>query len=88
MDLLLESLRIPFALDGLNAYVEAAAEKLGISREEISVVKILSKALDASSPDEFYYIVSLVVRIPAGFSTREKFPAYTETTAPSPKNPM
>ncbi len=85
MDLLLESLRIPFALDGLNAYVEAAAEKLGISREEISVVKILSKALDASSPDEFYYIVSLVVRIPAGFSTREKFLAYTETTAPAKK---
>jgi uncharacterized protein len=79
LELVLSSLRIPFEKDGMAAYVQAAAQKLGISQEEIAVAKILSKALDAGSTEQFYYIVSLVARIPAGFDNKENFPVYTET---------
>jgi len=85
LDLLLSSLRIPFEKDGMPAYVQAAAQKLGISTRETAVIKILSKALDAASADRFYYILSLAVRVPEGFDNRENFPLYRETTAAAKK---
>ncbi len=79
MDLALTSLRIPFEKDGMPAYEEAAAEKLGIGAQEIRVIKLLSKALDASDAETFYYVVSLAVRVSDSFDNRQQFPAFTET---------
>lgn len=78
---MLTSLRIPFEKDGMPAYEEAAAEKLGISDQGLTVIKILSKALDAGDAETFYYIVSLAVRTPDSFDNEEHFPAYTEKKA-------
>ncbi len=45
MDLILNNLRIPIEDDGMDAYLQAASQKMALG-EELSIVHILSKALD------------------------------------------
>ncbi|MCK4838902.1 MAG: hypothetical protein KAS94_08855 [Desulfobulbaceae bacterium] len=46
MDLIISNLRIPLEQDGIDEYLNRAAQKLEIGAENISIVKIISKALD------------------------------------------
>ena len=78
MDLIVNNLPIPIEQDGSRAYLDAAALKLKVSVEEISIVKILSKALDLRDPAQFFYKVSLVVKVADGYRNKQKFSVYTE----------
>ncbi len=78
MDLIISNLRIPIENDGVDEYVKAASQKLNISEETIKFTKILSKSLDVSSKEQFYYKISIVVCTPDSFDNRGNFPVYTE----------
>lgn len=77
MDLIISNLQIPIEKDGVDEYANAASQKLKIG-ERLSIVKILSKSLDLSNKEQFYYKISLVVRTNASFKNKQKFPVYTE----------
>ncbi|MDO8282666.1 MAG: dehydrogenase [Thermodesulfovibrionia bacterium] len=87
MDLILNKLRIPVEKDGIDEYIKAASEKLGLSESSINLTKILSKSLDASSKEAFYYELSIVVNLPESFDNKKNFPLFTETITPD-KNPI
>ena len=83
MDLIVSNLKIPIEKDGIDEYVNAAARILKAGTEDISIRKILSKALDLRDQQQFYYKITLVVRIAGSFQNEQNFPVYT---APIPAN--
>jgi len=78
LDLIISNLRIPIEQDGVDEYLNGAAQKLEIGAENIAIVKILSKALDISNKEQFYYKISLVVTTDDSYANKSKFPVYTE----------
>lgn len=78
MKLIINNLHIPIEEDGLNAYLTAASQKMKLDEGEISIVKILSKALDLKKKEQFYYTLSLLVTVADGYKNRQKFSVYTE----------
>jgi uncharacterized protein len=85
LDLILSNLRIPVEKDGIDEYVKAAAQKLGISEDNLKFTKILHKSLDARSKRQFYYEISIVVSTADNFDNRENFPLYSEKIRPERK---
>lgn len=69
---------IPIEEDGMDAYVKAASQKMKIGNGTLAIVKILSKALDLRNQEQFFYKVSVVVRIDDGYQNSQKFPVYIE----------
>ncbi len=86
MDLIISNLRIPVEKDGVDEYVKAASQKLNISEDNIQFVKILSKSLDVSNKEQFYYKISIVVSTTHSFDNKENFPVYTEEIKPDKKS--
>ena len=78
MDFIINGLRIPVEKDSLDEYVKATSQKLGIKEEDIRLIKILSKSLDANDKEQFYYNISIVVKVPDSVNNAEKFPIYNE----------
>ncbi|MBM2839220.1 MAG: FAD-dependent dehydrogenase [Deltaproteobacteria bacterium] len=78
MNLIISSLRIPVEKDGVDEYLKAASHMLKIREQDITVVKILSKSLDVSCKDQFYYDISLVVTTPDTFDNGQNLPVYIE----------
>ena len=78
MNLIISSLRIPVEKDGVDEYLKAASQRIGISEQDITFVKILNKSVDASCEDQFYYELSIVVTTPDTFDNKENLPEYTE----------
>lgn len=78
MDLILNNLQIPIEQDGIDIYLSTASQILQTDAENISIVKILSKSLDLSDKEQFYYRVSLVAKTPDSFANRQNFPIYSE----------
>jgi uncharacterized FAD-dependent dehydrogenase len=78
MYLIIRNLRIPVEQDRSDEYINAASGKLGISRENIKLTKILSKLLDISDNEQFYYDISIVVNTPDSFKNTQNFPLYVE----------
>ena len=78
MDLIISNLQIPIEKDGMDEYVNAASQKLNIGEGKLSIAKILSKSLDMSCKEQFYYKISLVVSINDSFKNKQNFPLYTE----------
>ena len=78
MALLCVSLRIPVEEDGIDAYVKAAAGILEIDAGDVAVAKFLSKALDISDREQFYYKISMVVHTAGSYQNRQNFPVYRE----------
>ena len=78
MDLIISSLRIPVEKDGVDEYLKAASQRLKISEQDIKFVKVLSKSLDASSKEQFYYEMSIVVTALDTFDNNQNLPVYTE----------
>ena len=77
MDLIINDLRIPVERDGMDEYVKASSEKLELDKGSFQFVKILSKSLDISDKEQFYYKISIVVSTPESFENKENFPVYT-----------
>ena len=77
MDLIISNLHIPIEKDGIDEYVNIASQKLKIG-EGLSIAKILSKSLDISNQEQFYYKISLVVSINDSYENKQNFPVYTE----------
>lgn len=86
MDLILSNVRIPVEKDGMDEYLKAASQKLNISENNIELVKMLNKSLDASDKKQFYYEISIVVHTPDSFDNKENLPEYTETRAADRKS--
>ena len=86
MDLIISNLRIPVEKDGMDEYVKAALQKLNISEDNIKFAKILSKSLDVSNKEQFYYEISIVVSTADNFDNKENFPVYTEEIKPDKKS--
>ena len=80
MDLIIGNLRIPIEKDGFDEYIKAASQKMGIDKENISIAKILSKDLNIKDQNQFFYKISLVVRVNDSLQNLQKFPIYTEPT--------
>lgn len=78
MDLIVNNLQIPIEKDGIDEYINVASQKLGMSEGSISVVRILSKSLDLSNKEQFFYLMSLVVRVDDSFENRQNIPVYIE----------
>lgn len=84
MNLILNNLQIPVEQDKpdendrMDQYVKAASQKLGINNKNLNIVKILSKELDLSNKEQFFYKISIVVRAPDSFDNKEKFQEYIE----------
>ncbi|PLX49980.1 MAG: dehydrogenase [Desulfobulbaceae bacterium] len=77
MQLIISHLRIPIEEDGMAAYLRAATSRLGVDHG-VTIVKILSKALDLRDQQQFYYKVELVVEVADGFAGSREFPLYQE----------
>jgi uncharacterized protein len=78
LNLIINNLHIPIEEDGTDAYLAAASQKLKLAEEQISIVKILSKALDLKQQEQFYHILSLVVAVPNDYTNRQNFSVYSE----------
>ena len=80
MELTISKLRIPVEKDGIDEYVRAASQKLKCSAENIRFSRILSKSLDISDKNQFFYDISIVVTAPDNFDNKGNFPVYSEKT--------
>ena len=86
MELILSDLQIPVEKEGMDEHLHAASRQLGIDAGEIIVSKILSKSLDTRNSQQFYYTLSLVVRVAEGFANTKNFPVHREPIAPVKKS--
>ncbi len=78
MNLIVNNLQIPIEKDGVEAYLKAASQQMGIGVGDVDIVKILSKSLELKNIEQFCYKISLVVTVPDSFAHRQHFPAYIE----------
>ncbi|MBW6520601.1 MAG: dehydrogenase [Desulfoarculaceae bacterium] len=78
MNLVVNNLPIAIEKDGMDEYRRAAARKMKLNADELVIVKILSKALDLRSQEQFLYMVSLVITVDDGYDNRSAFPVYLE----------
>jgi hypothetical protein len=78
LDLILSDLQIPFENDGMDEHIAVASQLLRINASDILIVKILSKTLDMRNKEQFYYKVSLVVRVTGNFENVLNFPIFIE----------
>ncbi|OPX99393.1 MAG: hypothetical protein A4E58_00307 [Syntrophorhabdus sp. PtaB.Bin006] len=79
MNLIIRNLRIPVEKDGIDEYVKAASHRLKVKETTLKFRKILSKSLDTSSIEQFYYEISIVISTADGFDNKENYPVYTGT---------
>lgn len=85
MDVIISKIRIPIEKDGIPAYLNAAAQILNITKDCLKFKKIISKSLDASNTEQFYYEVSLVVSADDRFDNKQSFSIYNEEIKPHRK---
>jgi len=84
LKLIINNLIIAIEDDSTAQYLLAASEKVSVPTSELSIVKILSKALDIRNQDQFFYKISLVVTVPFSYSNTLKFPAFSDESEPKP----
>ncbi len=85
MDLLIDDLLIPFEHLGYEEFIAALSRKLGVAEKSVKLVKILRKSLDIKDKNQFYYKISVVVRIDGKFNNKENYAEYTENFPPARK---
>lgn len=70
---------MPFEEDSVELYITAASKLLTVAEESLSLMRILSKELDFRNEKQFYYKLSIAVRVDAkDFSNEKKYPLYVE----------
>lgn len=84
MQLIISNLRIPVEQDHMETWLHEARQALRI-HEGVSLVKVLSKTLDLRDPEQFFYVLSLVVSLENPAARPPDFPVYTETPALPPQ---
>ena len=87
-NLIVDGLLIPVEKDEPGEYKKAVCRRLAVPDPEISIVKILFKSLITSDKEQFYYEVSLVVRVPAAYENKDNFVVYEERPFPTPKKAL
>jgi len=85
LDLVINNIHIPIEKDGMDEYIWAAAQKMGIDAGDLSVIKILGKALDLRKQEQFIYNMSLVIKIADSFPNKQQFNLYTKAEAAAKK---
>ncbi|MFH1074191.1 MAG: dehydrogenase [Candidatus Firestonebacteria bacterium] len=94
MQLIINDLLIPVEKDGGSEYITAAAEKLSVGEEQLKLVKILFKELEAENPEQFYYRLSIVIKVAPDFKNKDNLPLYFDkipaqiTPRPSKERPI
>lgn len=86
LELIIGGLLVPVEKDGPGEYLKAAALRLKVSETELEAVRILSKSPVFRDQRQFYYEISLAVRVPAGYGNKENFPLYAAKPAVSYKS--
>ncbi len=82
MDIVISNLRIAVERDGLEEYGQVASARLNLGVSDLNVVKILGKSLDAKDEEQFFFLVSIVARVPDSFANEEGFPLHAEEAKP------
>lgn len=82
MKIKVNNLKIPIEKDGIDEYIKAAAAKMAIAKEHISISKILSKNLNLKDKNQFYYTIVLVVSVNDSLHGLHKFTRYIPPTPP------
>jgi len=80
LDLIVNNIRIPIEKDTIPFYLHAASEKLEIEVGNIRLLRILSKSLDIGDEKQFYYKLSLALRVPDSFKNRQHYSSFAETS--------
>ena len=78
MDLIIGDLRVPVENDGAEEYLKIASEKLKTGLDDITLLKILAKSLDTSDKEQFYWVLTVVVRLPETFQNKNNLLPYIE----------
>jgi hypothetical protein len=78
LDLIVNTIKITVEKDEEDEYIRAVALKTGIEPGNFSIKKILSKALDLHTEEQFYYRMSFLISTDENFPDRDKFSLYTE----------
>jgi uncharacterized FAD-dependent dehydrogenase len=81
LNLILNNLRIPIEIDGMPEYYKAASRELKIAEDQITIVKMLSKALDMRNVEQFFYTITLVAAVADSYQNSRKFQKYIEPKA-------
>lgn len=84
LKLIINNLLIAIEDDSTSHYLLAASEKMLLPASDLSIVKILSKALDIRNQDQFYFKVSLVVAVPFSYSNKLELEVFTDDANPLP----
>ncbi len=78
MKLIIPNLPIAIEADNAKAYLLAVSKKIHVPIDDLSLVKILSKALDLRNQNQFFYKVSLVISVQHSYKNKPKFTEYQE----------
>ncbi|HBU70489.1 MAG TPA: dehydrogenase [Elusimicrobia bacterium] len=78
MDLIADGLSVKIELDSPEEHARAVSEKLGVTPGDIKIIKILSKTLDIRDKEQFYYGITLAVRVPDSYDNKLNLPCYRE----------
>ncbi|NQT29169.1 MAG: dehydrogenase [Candidatus Saganbacteria bacterium] len=85
MQILLHNIKVRLEEDGPAAYKKLAADKLRLDISDVSRVTVFKKSLDARDKRQFFYNLSLAVKVPSKYRPSKKFPRLKE--APPKKEP-
>jgi len=80
LDLIINNIKIAIEKDSVSQYLHAASEKLKTGIENIELLRILGKSLYTGDEKQFYYKLSLALRVPDSFDNKEQYSLFTETT--------
>jgi len=82
LDIIINNVRIAIEKDSISQYLRAVSEKLEIGIENIEVLKILGKSLDIKDAKQFYYKLSLALRISGDFNNKQGYSLFMEASEP------
>jgi len=74
MQILLHNIKVRLEDDGPEIYKKLAANKLRLDISDVGQVSVYRKSLDARDKRQFFYNLSLVVKVPPKFKPNKKFP--------------
>ncbi len=83
MSCFIVTIKVAIETDSQESYKRAVGAKLKIDEAFISIVNILSKALDLRDQKQFYYKLTVVADLPEGFKNYQKLDLYNAPSSQS-----